>query len=299
MANVVDNTTQPAALLSVKNLTAGYGKILALHGISIEVPAASIVCVLGANGAGKTTLMRALSGLLPMSGGTASFDGRSIAGVPTESLVRQGVVHVPQGRMVFAQLSVRENLLLGGYTHPAREVRDDMERVLEYFPRLRERITSRAGTLSGGEQQMLAIARGLLSRPRLLMLDEPSMGVAPILKDAIFATLKDIRDRERLTLLIVEQDADIVAYLERFGDPDGLKILIDRLHQAGIGVILDWVPGHFATDEWALANFDGTHLYEHPDPELGEHPDWGTLIFNFGRNEVRNFLVANATYWLE
>jgi len=111
--------------------------------------------------------------------------------------------------MVFAQLSVKENLVLGGYTRPAAEVREDIDRVLGYFPRLKERITSRAGTLSGGEQQMLAIARGLLAKPRLLMLDEPSMGVAPIMKDAIFSTLRDIRDRERLTLLIVEQDADI------------------------------------------------------------------------------------------
>ncbi|MGJ7615130.1 ABC transporter ATP-binding protein [Variovorax sp. GB4R4] len=209
MANAVEPMKRGEPLLRVDNLSAAYGKIRALHGVSIEVPAAGIVCVLGANGAGKTTLMRALSGLLPVAGGTAVFDGRSIANVPAEQLVRRGVVHVPQGRMVFAQLSVKENLVLGGYTRPAGEVREDIERVLGYFPRLKERITSRAGTLSGGEQQMLAIARGLLAKPRLLMLDEPSMGVAPILKDAIFSTLRDIRDRERLTLLIVEQDADI------------------------------------------------------------------------------------------
>jgi branched-chain amino acid transport system ATP-binding protein len=193
----------------VDNLSAGYGKIRALHGVSLRVPQARIVCVLGANGAGKTTLMRALSGLLPVSEGQAIFDGQSIANVPAEALVRRGIAHVPQGRMVFAQLTVRDNLVLGGYTRPAAEVRDDIDRVLGYFPRLKERITSRAGTLSGGEQQMLAIARGLLAKPRLLMLDEPSMGVAPILKDAIFETLRDIRDRENLTLLIVEQDADI------------------------------------------------------------------------------------------
>nr|WP_255662817.1 ABC transporter ATP-binding protein [Acidovorax sp. D4N7] len=196
-------------MLSVDGLTAGYGKIRALHGVSLRVPQASIVCVLGANGAGKTTLMRALSGLLPVSGGQLLFDGQSIANVPAEALVRRGIAHVPQGRMVFAQLSVRDNLVLGGYTRPAAEVRGDIDRVLEYFPRLKERIASRAGTLSGGEQQMLAIARGLLAKPRLLMLDEPSMGVAPILKDAIFETLRAIRDREKLTLLIVEQDADI------------------------------------------------------------------------------------------
>ncbi len=208
MANGVESSSAPA-LLSVDNLSAGYGKIRALHGVSLRVPQARIVCVLGANGAGKTTLMRALSGLLPVSDGQAIFDGQSIANVPAEALVRRGIAHVPQGRMVFAQLTVRDNLVLGGYTRPAAEVRDDIDRVLGYFPRLKERITSRAGTLSGGEQQMLAIARGLLAKPRLLMLDEPSMGVAPILKDAIFETLRDIRDREHLTLLIVEQDADI------------------------------------------------------------------------------------------
>jgi len=208
VANGVETSSAPA-LLSVDNLSAGYGKIRALHGVSLRVPQARIVCVLGANGAGKTTLMRALSGLLPVSEGQTIFDGQSIANVPAEALVRRGILHVPQGRMVFAQLTVRDNLVLGGYTRPAAEVRDDIDRVLGYFPRLKERITSRAGTLSGGEQQMLAIARGLLAKPRLLMLDEPSMGVAPILKDAIFETLRDIRDRENLTLLIVEQDADI------------------------------------------------------------------------------------------
>lgn len=208
MANAVDLPVAPA-LLSVENLGAGYGKIRALHGVSLRVPKASIVCVLGANGAGKTTLLRALSGLLPVSEGEVTFDGQSIANVPAETLVRRGIAHVPQGRMVFAQLTVRDNLVLGGYTRPAAEVREDIDRVLEYFPRLKERITSRAGTLSGGEQQMLAIARGLLAKPRLLMLDEPSMGVAPILKDSIFETLRAIRDREELTLLIVEQDADI------------------------------------------------------------------------------------------
>jgi len=206
--NGVD-TSSATALLSVDNLSAGYGKIRALHGVSLRVPQARIVCVLGANGAGKTTLMRALSGLLPVSDGQAIFDGQPISNVAAETLVRRGIAHVPQGRMVFAQLTVRDNLVLGGYTRPAAEVRDDIDRVLGYFPRLKERITSRAGTLSGGEQQMLAIARGLLAKPRLLMLDEPSMGVAPILKDAIFETLRDIRDRENLTLLIVEQDADI------------------------------------------------------------------------------------------
>jgi branched-chain amino acid transport system ATP-binding protein len=196
-------------LLHVQGLTAAYGKIVALHGISLQVDTGRIVCVLGANGAGKTTLLRALSGLIPASSGSAVMAGQSILQTAPEVLVERGLAHVPQGRMVFAQLSVRDNLVLGGYTRPAAEVRQDMERVLDYFPRLRERIQSRAGNLSGGEQQMLAIARGLLSRPRLLMLDEPSMGVAPILKDAIFATLHQIREREGLSLLLVEQDAAV------------------------------------------------------------------------------------------
>jgi branched-chain amino acid transport system ATP-binding protein len=200
---------EAAPLLSVTQLSASYGKIAALHGVSLSVAPARIVCVLGANGAGKTTLLRALSGLLPWTGGDASFDGRSLAGLPAEQVLTRGIAHVPQGRMVFGQLSVRDNLVLGGYTRPAADVRQDIDRVLGYFPRLKERLAQRAGTLSGGEQQMLAIARGLLARPRLLMLDEPSMGVAPILKDFIFDTLREIRQRERLTLLVVEQDADI------------------------------------------------------------------------------------------
>jgi branched-chain amino acid transport system ATP-binding protein len=212
--------TTPAAaapLLSVADLGAGYDKIMALHGLAIEVPVASIVCVLGANGAGKTTLMRTISGLLPVRSGSITFEGQSIAGLEPEAIVRRGVAHVPQGRMVFGQLSVRENLILGGYVRPAAEVSRDMDRVLAYFPRLKERLTQRAGTLSGGEQQMLAIARGMLSRPRLLMLDEPSMGVAPILKDSIFEALRDIRDREQLTLLVVEQDADIALGIADYG----------------------------------------------------------------------------------
>ena len=174
-----DPAASAPALLNVANLSAGYGKIQALHGISLQVAPARIVCVLGANGAGKTTLLRALSGLLAPSGGTVHFDGRRTDTLPAEDLPLRGIAHVPQGRMVFGQLSVRDNLMLGGYTRKLADVRHDLERVLGYFPRLKQRLTQRAGTLSGGEQQMLAIGRGLLSKPRLLMLDEPSMGVAP------------------------------------------------------------------------------------------------------------------------
>ena len=179
-------TAAAAPLLQVDGLSAGYGKIMVLHGVSLQVAAARIVCVLGANGAGKTTLLRALSGLLTPAAGQVLLAGQDIARHAAEDMPRLGLAHVPQGRMVFGQLSVRDNLVLGGYTRPAAEVRVDIERVLGYFPRLKERLAQRAGTLSGGEQQMLAIARGLLCKPRLLMLDEPSMGVAPIMKDFIF-----------------------------------------------------------------------------------------------------------------
>ena len=216
MASAVDHSTA-TPLLTVSNLSAGYDKIMALRGVSIEVPVAGIVCVLGANGAGKTTLMRAISGLLQVRAGGIQFAGQNIANLPAETIVQRGIAHVPQGRMVFGSLSVRENLVLGGYVRKAAEVRDDMDRVLAYFPRLKERLAQRAGTLSGGEQQMLAIARGMLSKPRLLMLDEPSMGVAPIFKDFIFDALREIRDREQLTLLVVEQDADIALGIADYG----------------------------------------------------------------------------------
>jgi branched-chain amino acid transport system ATP-binding protein len=198
-----------AALLRVDALAAAYGGVQALHGVDLHVDEGELVCVLGANGAGKTTLLRVISGLLPVRQGSVVLDGESIAGLQPEDIVRRGVVHVPQGRMVFTSLTVRENLLMGGFTRPAAQARDGIERAVAYFPRLGERLAQRAGTLSGGEQQMLAIARGLMSRPRLLMLDEPSMGVAPVIKDFIFDRLGDIRRQENTAILLVEQDADV------------------------------------------------------------------------------------------
>lgn len=217
MVVAADPPLPDTPLLQVRALTAGYDQVMALHGVDLQIHMGQVVCVLGANGAGKTTLLRALSGLLPWRSGEAVFQGRSMARLEAEQWVRAGVVHVPQGRMIFSQLTVRENLLLGGYTRNARAVEDDAERVLAYFPRLKERLRQRAGTLSGGEQQMLAIGRGLLAQPRLLMLDEPSMGVAPILKDAIFEALVEIRSQEQLTLLVVEQDADIALGISDVG----------------------------------------------------------------------------------
>ena len=197
-----------AALLEVRNLSAAYGEVRALHGVDIEIGAGEIVCVLGANGAGKSTLLRVISGLLAAREGSINLDGGNLAGRAPEDIVRAGVVHVPQGRMVFASLSVRDNLSMGGFTQAAARTRDGIERAVSYFPRLGERMKQRAGTLSGGEQQMLAIARGLMSRPRLLMLDEPSMGVAPVIKDFIFDKLGEIRRQESTAMLLVEQDAD-------------------------------------------------------------------------------------------
>jgi branched-chain amino acid transport system ATP-binding protein len=197
------------ALLQVSDLAAAYGGVMALHGVGLQVGPGEIVCVLGANGAGKTTLLRALSGLLPARAGRIEFDGTSLVGVAPEDIVRRGVVHVPQGRMVFTGLTVRDNLVMGGFTRPAAEAKAGIERAVAYFPRLGERLKQRAGTLSGGEQQMLAIARALMSRPRLLMLDEPSMGVAPVIKDFIFEKLGDIRRLENTAILLVEQDADV------------------------------------------------------------------------------------------
>jgi branched-chain amino acid transport system ATP-binding protein len=204
-------------LLTVEELSASYGSIQALHQVNLQVEEGQIACVLGANGAGKTTLMRALSGLMEKPQGRTHFQGRDLLSMEAEDIVKYGIAHVPQGRMVFAQLSVLDNLKLGGYTRPAKEVLHDIDRVLSYFPRLKERIAQRAGTLSGGEQQMLAIARGLLSKPKLLMLDEPSMGVAPILKEFIFEKLREIRNAENLSILLVEQDAALALQIADMG----------------------------------------------------------------------------------
>ncbi len=201
--------TSPAGpVLSVRGVSAAYGQVLALRQIDMQVGHAEIVCVLGANGAGKTTLLRVISGLLPVREGEFRFESRRIDALAPEAIVSAGVVHVPQGRMVFGSLTVRENLILGGFTRAAAQSREGIARAVNYFPKLGERMSQRAGTLSGGEQQMLAIARGLMSQPRLLMLDEPSMGVAPVVKDFIFEKLGEIRRNESMAMLLVEQDAD-------------------------------------------------------------------------------------------
>ena len=199
--------TSPEPLLKVDAIDVSYGAIRALRGVSLEVNAGEIVTLIGANGAGKTTTLRAISGMLKPTDGTIRFDGDAITGTPPHALVARGLCHVPEGRGIFANLTVAENLDLGAYARKDRQnVAADRERALELFPRVRERLTQMAGTLSGGEQQMVAIARALLARPKLLLLDEPSLGLAPQLVQLIFAIVKGI-NAEGTTVLLVEQNA--------------------------------------------------------------------------------------------
>ena len=194
------------ALLAVNDVTVKYGAIAALRGVSLRVRRGEIVSLLGANGAGKSTLMRTISGLLKPAAGSLVYDGRPLAGLSADRIVCSGISQVPEGRRVFPTLSVRENLMLGAYTRPAGEMRGGLEAAYALFPRLKERAGQLAGTLSGGEQQMLAIGRALMARPRLLLLDEPSLGLAPIIVRDIFQALRRIA-RDGLTILLVEQNA--------------------------------------------------------------------------------------------
>jgi branched-chain amino acid transport system ATP-binding protein len=203
-----------AAILAARDLDAGYGPTQVLSGLSIEVEEGGITALLGANGAGKTTTLRAICNMMTRSTGEIRFAGQRIDGKATEDIVRMGIAHVPDGRGTFTGLTVEENLRLGAYTRRDRGgVAEDFARVLKYFPRLDERRKQQAGTLSGGEQQMLAIARALMLRPRLLLLDEPSFGLAPILVQEIFAILRAINRDERASMLLVEQNANMALQL--------------------------------------------------------------------------------------
>jgi len=197
----------PEALLELEDVTARYGPVAALHGISLHVGEGEAVAVLGANGAGKTTTLRAVSGTV-RRGGSIVFDGKSIARRSPESIARGGIAHVPEGRGTLTELTVRENLRLGAYVRRDRKaIAEDEQRVLGYFPPLADRGSQRAGTLSGGEQQMLALARALMLRPRLLLLDEPSLGLAPLVVAEIFRIVGELNEREGLAVLVVEQNA--------------------------------------------------------------------------------------------
>lgn len=198
-------------MLSISNLRAGYGKVEVLHGISLDVPKAKVVTLIGSNGAGKTTTMRAISGMLKPKDGRITLDGKDIAGLDSHRIARAGLAHSPEGRRVFPTMSVKDNLLLGAFprfigARPRGDIKRDLDHALELFPRLQERRHQLAGTLSGGEQQMLAMARALMLNPAVILLDEPSMGLAPILVDEVFRTIERLK-AQGVTMLLVEQFA--------------------------------------------------------------------------------------------
>jgi branched-chain amino acid transport system ATP-binding protein len=195
-------------MLKVEQLRAGYGALEVLHGISFEVPDGAIVAILGANGAGKTTLMRALTGLIPTQDGRIELDGKPLERLPVEQRLRMGLALVPEGRDLFGSLTVRENLLMGAYTrHSRAEIEHDIEHILTRFPRLKTRLQAHAASLSGGEGQMLAIGRALMAHPRLLLLDEPSHGLAPVIVETVFDVISQLNRDEGLTIVLVEQNA--------------------------------------------------------------------------------------------
>ena len=205
-------------MLELTNLQVSYGSIKALHGVSLKVPEKSIVTLIGANGAGKSTTLRAISGLIKVRSGTVKYDGQDITNLPPHDIVARGLCHVPEGRMVFANLTVLENLHMGAYLRNDKAgIAEDIDYGFTVFPRLKERISQHAGTLSGGEQQMLAIARALMSKPRCLMLDEPSLGIAPILVRSIFEQIVAINKERGLTILLVEQNANLALSISHYG----------------------------------------------------------------------------------
>ena len=195
-------------MLSIENVSVYYGKAVALSDVSLHVEKGEMVTLLGGNGAGKSTLLKTISGILRPREGRITLNGEDIHGIPPHQIVKKGVIHVPEGRAIFPDLTVRENLWMGSYCRDDIEnVQKDLEFVFELFPRLKERETQMAGTLSGGESQMLAIARGFLSGPQILMLDEPSLGIAPVLRDTIFVVIQQIYEERGITILLVEQNA--------------------------------------------------------------------------------------------
>ena len=204
------------ALLEVHDLQTYYGNIQALKGVTLEVAEGEIVTLIGSNGAGKSTTLRSISGITPPRSGSIKFDGREIGETPPQEIVRLGISQSPEGRKCFARMSVRENLELGAFLRRDEGISDDMDRVFDLFPRLKEREKQKAGTMSGGEQQMLAIGRALMAAPKLLLLDEPSMGIAPILVERIYETIAEI-NRQGTTILLVEQNANFALGVSKRG----------------------------------------------------------------------------------
>ena len=200
--------SHPQPLLAVRDLKVSYGQVEALHGISLDVFPGEVVALIGSNGAGKSTLLRAVSGMVPAAAGSVMFDGRDITNLRSHQIVRLGLAHIPEGRQIFSDQSVYDNLLLGGFSLDARESRTIADQEIRRFPVLYERRSQRAGTLSGGEQQMLAISRGLMSKPRMLLMDEPSMGLAPLLVRQVAQTILDLNGAG-VTVLLVEQMASM------------------------------------------------------------------------------------------
>jgi len=194
-------------MIAIDKLHAGYGRIEVLHGIDLSVATSQVACVIGANGAGKTTLLMTICGRVPVASGAILFEGADITGLPTFEIIRRGIAHVPEGRRIFPRMTVLENLQMGALVAPPKRFRSDLDFVLTLFPLLKERLRQFGGTLSGGEQQMLALARALMSRPRLLLLDEPSLGLAPMLVRQVFDIIRAINRETKATILLIEQNA--------------------------------------------------------------------------------------------
>ena len=204
-------------VLEVRNVETFYGPIMAIRGVSLEVPKGQIVTILGANGAGKTTLLKTVSGVMDPEKGQILLNGEEIQGREPDQIVREGVAHVPEGREVFPFLSVEDNLMMGAFTRTDDEIASDIQMVFDYFPVLLERRNQAAGTLSGGQQQMLAMGRGLMARPQILLLDEPSLGLSPILVQEIFSIVKRLNEEQSVTMMLVEQNARVALNAAHFG----------------------------------------------------------------------------------
>jgi len=225
-------------LLKLENVHSYYGRIHALQGIDLEVGQGEIVTLLGSNGAGKTTTLRTICGLMHPKVGKVTFEGKDVSNTPAHELVPAGIGHSPEGRRIFSRMTVYENLQMGGFTRTAAERTEDVERALNLFPRLRERLTQKGGSLSGGEQQMLAIGRALMARPRLLLLDEPSLGLAPILVQQIFKLITEI-NQQGVTILLVEQNAQQALAIANRG----------YVLQTGKVILADSAPGLAANED--------------------------------------------------